>query len=167
MITAAELKKYSSLLRKKLREEENQFLIEGEKLLYEALSAGTEIIIVMKQLSTDISPGLLSLLAKKKIPFEDLRSDQFRKLTDTVNSQGIVAVVNSAGIKKKDLKKIDTPLVLLLNNISDPGNMGTILRTALWFGVKDIILSGDCVEIFNPKVVRSAMGALFKLNFSP
>lgn len=165
MISEAALKRYSSLLHKKHREEEKAFIIEGEKLILEALESGKNIEVIIAISENVASENLLTRLQKKSVRFESCTASRFKKLTDTVHPQGIIAVVSSAGYFKPETAAISSPLVLYLNNINDPGNMGTILRTAGWFGLEDIILSPECVEIFNPKVVRSAMGAIFKLNF--
>ncbi len=165
MISAAQLKKFSSLLQKKYRDEEHLFLIEGEKLIVEALRAGKVISAVMKLNGHSVSDELESRLNKKHIEIENVKTEQFRRLTDTVHPQGIVAVVSSEGLIRDDIGGVTAPVVLYLNSITDPGNMGTILRTCHWFGVKEVVLSKECVEVLNPKVLRSAMGAVFNLNF--
>jgi TrmH family RNA methyltransferase len=163
MISKNELKYYSSLLLKKFRNEENKFIIEGEKNVLEGLNSSykAEIIFVsneFKETNTDLFEFLQS-----RTRTEILRNIEFIKLTDTVAPQGIAAVFhkrkltyNAAGLKSK--------VVIALDNISDPGNVGTIIRTCDWFGIKEIFLSTGCAEITNPKTLRASMGSIFHLD---
>ena len=86
----------------------------------------------------------------------------FKYITDVLNPQGILAVVE----KKSKTNMIDynQDIILVLDGIQDPGNIGTILRTVDSIGLKQIILSDKCADIYNPKVVRSTMGAIFRVN---
>jgi len=89
----------------------------------------------------------------------------FLKMTDTVTSQGIVAVVRQKEYSAEDFWKLfrSRSLLVAMDDVADPGNVGTILRTCDWFGVEGVLMSNDSVELFNPKVLRSTMGAVFHL----
>ncbi|MCM1309038.1 MAG: RNA methyltransferase [Butyrivibrio sp.] len=98
--------------------------------------------------------------------YETVREDIFARMSDTKTPQGILATVRMPrhtldGI----LKKSETPLLAVLENIQDPGNLGTIIRTAEGAGADGIIMSRDTADIFNPKAVRSTMGSLFRMPF--
>ena len=97
----------------------------------------------------------------------EINADRFRELTGTVNAQGILAVAERRAYHMADILGADPAKahVLVLDNLQDPGNLGTIFRTAEAAGVNGIVLSSDCVDIYNPKVVRSTMGAVLRMPF--
>ncbi len=165
MITKAGLKYYSSLLSQKQRSREKKFLVEGEKLILEAISSEyeCEIVFVLKQFA-DENSNLIKQIDQKKIRTVFLKSAELKKLCDTKMPQGIVAAFHFDKQKRKNFE--NEKLIVALENISDPGNLGTILRNCDWFGVKDVFLSTDCVEIYNPKVIRASAGSSFHLNIS-
>lgn len=163
MLTRSELKRYSSLLRKKYRTEEKKFLVEGKKSVSEGLDSIfiCEAVFVTKQFH-ESNIQLARSIEKRRIGYEILKNNDFKKLTDTKSPQGIVAVF----LKPDSQPKLpaESKIIVALENVSDPGNLGTIIRTCDWFGVSDLILSDDCADIYNPKVIRSAMGSLFHMN---
>jgi TrmH family RNA methyltransferase len=163
MITKNELKYYSSLLQKKFRNEENKFIIEGEKSVIEGLNSSyrPEIAFISNEFS-ETNPDLFAYL-ESKTRTEVLKNIEFIKLTDMVTPQGIAAVFN----KKKlafNPAHIKSRIVIALDNISDPGNVGTILRTCDWFGITEVLLSTGCADICNPKTLRASMGSVFHVN---
>jgi TrmH family RNA methyltransferase len=164
MISKAELKYYSSLLKKKYRDEEKKFIIEGKKLVEEALNSNysCEIILITNNFSKQNSDFIKSL-NKKNYRVEVIESQDFEKISDTVTPQGIAAVLRQP-LNKKLNEKILSHFIIYLENISDPGNLGTIIRTCDWFGIDTLILSESSVEVWNPKVIRSSMGSIFHLN---
>jgi TrmH family RNA methyltransferase len=104
---------------------------------------------------------VLVKIEQKSIPYQVITKNDFTKLSTTQTPQEIIGIFKISAARKE----IDKDSIIVgLENISDPGNLGTILRTCEWFGVKTVILSKECAEVFNPKVVRSSMGAVFKLN---
>ncbi len=163
MLTQKQLKYYSSLLHKKYRQKEKKFLIEGEKLVNDALNGSYKIEIAFLTNSfAEKKPDLKNRIKSFRLPFELLRDKDFEKLCDTVTPQGIAAV-----LKFPDkIKPYSSGIIVCIDNISDPGNLGTILRNCEWFGFKDILVSENSAEVFNPKVIRSAMGSLFYLNIA-
>ena len=164
MVTKNELKYYSSLLKKKARDEENKFIIEGAKIISEGLSSGynCEIVLVTNQFYRN-NRQLISNFQREKIRLEILNDSDFSKLADTITPQGIAAVFVKPTIKKNFTKHINSELVVCLDNVSDPGNLGTIIRNCDWFGIKDILLVNHCADPYNPKTIRSCMGSNFHL----
>jgi RNA methyltransferase, TrmH family len=163
LVSKGELKYYSSLLQKKFRYEEKKFIAEGKKLIEEALASGFECEIVFaSQHFEEANPAYCSKLPSRVTKYEALNNHEFLKLCDTETPQGIAAVFHQKETKNK-IKK-DEGIIAALENISDPGNLGTIFRNCDWFGVKSIILSSECAEAYNPKVIRASMGSLFHLN---
>lgn len=161
MLTRNEIKYYSSLLRKKERYEEKKFLAEGRKIVEEGLSSNFDCEIVAASVSfIESHPEFISTIRKYNPKFEVVNNKDFLKLSDTENPQGIAAVFKMPG-KNYNLERLD--FIAALDNVNDPGNAGTIIRTCDWFKVDGILLSEKSVYPFNPKVVRSAMGSLFHL----
>ena len=162
MITGNELKYYSSLLQKKYRQKEKKFIVEGDKLVTEGIESGlVPEVIFTTQSFYNAQHDYFNSLADFRV--ERIRAADFRRLTDTKNPQEVVAVF-SFRKNKKGTEGIRSDIVVYLDNISDPGNTGTILRNCDWFGITDVLLSENSVELYNPKVVRSTMGSLFHLN---
>jgi len=165
MISKNELKYYSSLLYKKYREKEKKFLLEGTKIVWEGINSGyhAEVVFVTHSYIVD-NKQLIKNFSNKKLRVEILKNIEFEKISDTINPQGIAAVLKipspSAGI---EICTLTSPIVCL-ENISDPGNVGTIIRNSDWFGIKDLIMSKNCAEVYNPKTIRASMGSVFHLN---
>ena len=161
MLSSAHIKQLKSLHKKKFRRQENKFLLEGYRLVSQALSANTEIEeiwITKKSLESLKSMNLIKQIEKKNIIWNIAPNKIIRQISDSLNDQGIIALAPIPIYKKY---KIPPKQSIYLDGISDPGNMGTLLRTAAWFGIKSVFFSSNCVDPFNSKVVRSAMGAHF------
>jgi len=165
MISQSKLKYYSSLLQKKYRNEEKKFIVEGKKLVEEGIQQTRyrcEIIFITNEFNEKNEAFVFSLL--KDFPVEIIRSIDFKRLCDTQQPQGIAAAFQ---FPLDDLQpKLVSRKIVYLENISDPGNLGTIIRTCDWFGFGQILLSKNCVELFNPKVIRASMGSLFHISVS-
>ncbi len=159
-----QIKYIKKLKDKKFRDEKNEYLIEGIKLVKEAIEENVTIKMVVICEDCDnngtIEQSLLYEIAKYNCIY--VTKKLFNSITDVVNPQGILAVVE----KGDNIEKIDysEEIILALDGIQDPGNLGTILRTADSANLKQIILSADCADPYNPKVVRSTMGAIFRMN---
>ena len=97
--------------------------------------------------------------------FEILSDNVFSYVSDTKTPQGILAIVKRKEYKLEDIINVKNPHIMVLDNLQDPGNLGTIFRTAEAAGVTGIVLSRDCVDIYNPKVIRSTMGAIYRMPF--
>lgn len=160
---SANLKKMVASLRiKKKREENRLFTAEGEKLCRELIESSfkTELVVIRSSPIDDIL-ALAGEFYKLNVPVYMARKKQFDGLCDTKTPQGILAVVNME--ERGDT--INEPFIAL-DGVSDPGNLGTIIRTADWFSIKHIILGENCADRFNPKVVRSTMGSMFRCRVS-
>ena len=159
MLSASSIKHLKSLHQKKFRRKENSFILEGHRLIDQALSANAEIEEVWmtkKSLASPNGKDLFQQIENKKIPSSITPDKIIRQVSDSLNDQGIIALTPIPTYKKYNQSPKQS---IYLDGVSDPGNMGTILRTAAWFGIKSVFRSPDCVDPFNSKVVRSAMGA--------
>jgi RNA methyltransferase, TrmH family len=163
MLTKNELKYYSSFLQKKNRLEGQKFLVEGIKLIQEGLNSRLKCEIIMHtEAFFEESKKLLEQAVLQSARVEEIKSADFAKLADTKTPQEVAAVFcmqekNSDGL-------ISGKVICALENISDPGNMGTILRNCDWFGIRHVIIDENCAEIYNPKVIRASAGSVFHLN---
>ena len=161
MISTKKIKELRSLHQKKFRRKENIFLLEGYRLINQALFANAEITEVwLTQKSSDSIFGkeIIKELENKQIQFSFAPDKIIKQISNSLNDQGIIAL---APIPTYEQYSKLPNTAIYLDGISDPGNMGTILRTAAWFGIKSIFYSINCVDPFNSKVVRAAMGAHF------
>lgn len=165
MISKSQISYIKSLQQKKFRKEHQQFIVEGDKLCDEFLSSEFLVhgIYVLEH-KREKYELLLSKLSKK-IEIEILKKEEMDKLSNMSTSPDVLCVVNMPTdplIKELSKEVIISDLVIVLDGVKDPGNMGTIIRIADWFGIKHIVCSEDCVELFNPKVVQSTMGSLLR-----
>jgi TrmH family RNA methyltransferase len=171
-ISGSALRELAKLNQKKFRRAERRFLIEGFHLVEEALESDWRIetiLITPAAESKEIGKRLLERAGKKKVDVAGISDPEAAKLSDTVTSQGILAVVH---VKEDAIERFwpstnRRSLIVALEGISDPGNLGTILRTCDWFGVDAVWLDPASVELYSPKVVRSTMGSIFRLRVFP
>ena len=161
MITKAALKEYASLKEKKYRSSTGKILIEGKRLVEEALKSSyfCEAIVATENF---LNSHDISFLSSHEIHI--VTEKEFKLLSDTQSAQGIGAVLEIPAFEDR-IDILKSECILYFDEIKDPGNAGTMIRTAAWFGIKDIVLSQDSVDVFNPKVVRSSMGSIFSMNF--
>ena len=165
----------ASLQTKKGREESGSFLAEGEKLAREAAAARLPVshIFLSEKRRASLEGELFSLFSDKI--FENTRlfivdDGCFEKISSEISPQGVITVIkyldffkNKDIIYKEDFFLAPDERALALFSIRDPGNLGSVIRSAVAFGIEHLVLSGDCVDIYNPKTVRSAMGSLFRI----
>lgn len=165
MISKSDLQYYSSLLSKKHRRAENKFIVEGKKSVLEGLKSnyGCEVVFVTNKFAEEHEDAIAEL-AKVKKKFISLKQKEFLKISDTETPQGIAAVFMKPEREFSPDIFTDEKLIVMLENISDPGNLGTIIRNCDWFGVKNIFLSDSIVDYTNPKVIRASMGSVFHVN---
>ncbi|MCR5280017.1 MAG: RNA methyltransferase [Lachnospiraceae bacterium] len=165
MITSADNKKIKNVVqlitKAKARREQDAFVIEGIKLFEEA----PEDLIKEVYVSESCDYKSIKL---DKVPHEMVKDEVFRKMTDTLTPQGVLCVVSRKHWTLKDMMESAVesgPVYMVLETIQDPGNLGTIMRTAEGAGVTGIIMNNETVDIYNPKTVRSTMGSIFRVPF--
>ena len=146
------------LHKKKYRDQHQKFFIENPKVLWEEYSNSLLDSIYVTDNFYQANEDCKILKAVYRISEKDLK-----KISNQVNPLGMVALLNMPEPKQFIFKSKN---VLILDNISDPGNMGTIIRTADWFGFKHLFLGDNCVEVFNPKVVAASMGSIFNISIN-
>lgn len=149
------------VLKAKARREQGLFVAEGRKMFLEAPRDWISSVFVSRTLSMDgeFMEQLGELL------WEVVSDDVFRRMSDTLTPQGILTVLRTPSYDPGEVLKEEAPLVLVLEDLQDPGNAGTIFRTAEGAGVRCIFLTKGCVDVTNPKVIRSTMGSVYRMPF--
>ncbi|NLP35590.1 MAG: RNA methyltransferase [Clostridiales bacterium] len=161
----AQVKNLNLLQKKaKARKEQGVFVVEGTKMFEEARNAG---LLVKAYASESFYQSKISDNANYflKLDYEVLADNIFKDIADTKTPQGIMGVVRQTEYSLEDILLYSKPLLLLLEDIRDPGNLGTILRSAEGAGVTGVILNRSCVDLYNPKVIRSTMGSIYRVPF--
>lgn len=146
------------------RREQNAFVTEGKKMFEEAKELG-----VVKRAYVGESYLQNLPMAEKEyfqgMEYEVVSDSVLKEAADTKTPQGIMAIVEKPSYTLSELLKRDKLHLLLLEDLRDPGNLGTIIRTAEGAGISGVIMSKETVDLFNPKVVRSTMGSIFRVPF--
>lgn len=155
-MTNKELDFLIKLKQKKYRQSEACFVVENPKVILEEKNNPNlkQVYVTDNFLNSQDD----SLAFKYQI----ISEKELKQVTNSVTPQGMLAIFQTPEVKAFDFK---AKAIFILDNLQDPGNLGTIIRTADWFGFKDLFLGKNCVDIFNPKVVAASMGSLFHLNF--
>jgi len=157
MLSKNEIKDIQSLSQKKFRDELKLFIAEGPKIvgeLIELIPHQIEKIYAIEEWMKNRKSSV------QTIEMIEISSVELAKLSQLQTPNQVVAI-----IRKKESKKPDASLfTLYLDTIQDPGNFGTIIRIADWFGIKDIVCSSGCVDLYNPKVIQSTMASMARVN---
>lgn len=149
-----------SLNQKQHRDTNSLFLAEGEKLCRELFNSDfdTELVLIRDSSNPEVI-DIANEFGNNGVPIYNAPKHQFDQLTETKSPQGIIAVAN-----KKDRVITPNESFLALEDVQDPGNVGTIIRTAEWFGIKQVILTPNCADQYNPKTVRATMGSIYRVD---
>ena len=157
------------LSKAKTRREQGLYVVDGPKMCSELSPCDVEKIYVTDDFfasnQADMCRGILS-----ECGYEQVSGSEMKQMSDTVTPQGILVVARQRRIKglsglMERVNKKEAPLLLLLDTMQDPGNLGTVLRASEAAGVDGIIMNRECVDIYSPKVVRSTMGAVLRVPF--
>jgi TrmH family RNA methyltransferase len=153
MISQADLKRFASLRQTKFRQKYGQFIVEGRKVVEEVFHSEWEIdtILITKD-----------FLDKHTVPYSYhvISSQEMHRISNFDTPPGVLAVVNKPNFAPPSLSQ---HLNLVLDQISDPGNLGAILRICDWYGIDKVWLNGDCVDETNPKVIAASMGSFLRV----
>lgn len=153
MLSKNIIKHLNALQRKKFRNESGEFILEGEKMVLEAVQLFRGRIVKVYCLSEFSMENDLS-----EVDFELIEEKELKQISGLTTPNKALAILRQevVSVEKNDF-------YLALDGIQDPGNMGTIIRLADWFGLKQIICSPDCVDCYNPKVVQATMGSILRV----
>jgi TrmH family RNA methyltransferase len=166
MITRNQVKLILSLQKRKVREENSLFMIEGDKLVREYILAGNRVVLLAGK--PEWIDGESEAVITGADEVATVSYDELRRISSLRTPHNVLAV---APMKKGTFSEdiLHGRLIPALEYVQDPGNLGTIIRIAAWFGIKDILCSPDCVDFYNPKVIQATMGAFMHVNvwYSP
>ena len=149
-----------SLQRKKVRDSERLYIIEGDKIVKEYLMSGKRVASLIGK------PGFIGSLPADLLESTDeiipVSYDELRKLSTLSTPHNAMALIPMPD-DELDQDALRTSLGVALDFIQDPGNLGTIIRAAAWFGIRNVICSKNCVDVYNPKVIQASMGAMLNV----
>lgn len=152
-LSSSDIKNIRALQQKKLRKESNRFVVEGLKTVKELLLSDLKVDSIY---TTDSE-----VFADASVPVVPISQKELERISGLKTPNRVLALVE---IPKPQPLNWSQPLIVMLDGIRDPGNLGTIIRTSKWFGVSTIVCSEDCADVWDRKVVQSTMGALFHVN---
>ena len=160
MTASPDWKRYRSLQQKKYRTDERRFLVQGRKVVAELLASSVRCEAIFA--TADGAAFIAAAAAKRDVPLHVLAPHQVDRLGTLETGNELVAIAS-----QRDELPFRAPaageLMLALDDVHDPRNMGGLLRIADWFGVSRVLCSPDCIEVYNPKVVQSSMGSIFRV----
>lgn len=148
---------------KKFRDQKRVFVAEGLKLVNDALQS-TSASVQMLIYTASSQPHLQDKIDTRQDQCHLVSAKEYSQISMQKSPQEVMAVLSMG--ESTAPKELKDDLLLILDKIRDPGNMGTIIRLADWFGIKNIVCSEDTVDCYNPKVVQSSMGAIFRVGIS-
>ena len=159
MLSKAKIKYIKSLQLKKHRDQEGLFTVEGEKSVMEFLRS--ELTVVAVYGTEEFITKHLVLLEQRYVEFESIDKDQLISVGSYKSNDGAIAIIKKPAYV--DWPSLDTQFTIALDAINDPGNLGTIIRIADWYGINHILVSENSVDVFNPKVVNSSKGSFTRV----
>ena len=157
MLSKNEIKNLRALHQKKFRDQERKILVEGERIIQDLVDRNAEKVKRIF-LAKNFNANSLDL---SDFDTTILDNDTIQQLAASKSPQGIVALIDCPEEEYED-----DQFILVLDGIQDPGNFGTILRTAAWFGIRQIVCSPDSVDFSNPKVIQASMGSVYDVRIS-
>lgn len=166
MISHAQAKLIRRLKRRKRREEEGAFLVEGIRLTEELLASGADVELVVTAPGleeTERGRRLLDRVVGRPLSHAPVSDRELSDLADTETPQGVLAVVRRPEMGPSDLPLGERPVLLILDGVSDPGNLGTLLRVADGLGLTGVVTLPGTVDPWNPKAVRASAGSIFRV----
>ncbi|MCM1088141.1 MAG: RNA methyltransferase [Muribaculaceae bacterium] len=149
----------------KARKEQGLFIVEGIKMFLEAPIERIEKVYISASFSKQTPVSCAKKMTEVSKICETAADDVFQKMSDTKTPQGILCVMKQYRYEVEEMLAMPNPLLVILEGIQDPGNLGTIVRSAEGAGVSGIIMSADTVDIYNPKTIRSTMGSIYRMPF--
>jgi TrmH family RNA methyltransferase len=164
MLSKNQLKQITSLKVKKFREESRQFIAEGHKLVSELMNSRFTVVAVYA--SAEWIVANLAIIRAKNIPAVETELHEMERISALATPSPVLAVVAmpDPDFAISPFRYFATSLSLALDDIRDPGNLGTIIRIADWFGIETVLCSENCVDVYNPKVVQATMGSVARVN---
>ncbi len=167
MITSSSnklIKEIKLLHKKKGRWNTKSFFIEGIRSVEQCIKSGEKVkyIVYSSELLSESGQDFINDVESEAFDIYEVTQELFKDISDTDTPQGILAVVQFNEYKLEDILN-DNNFLILLDRVQDPGNLGTIIRNSDAFGANGVIVTSGCVDIYNPKTIRSTMGSIFQI----
>lgn len=159
MLSKAQISLITSLQNKKYRKQQGLFIVEGIKSVAEFIASSYQVESIFYTGDANTKVGKIL----HNIKSYELTEAEFQKISTLKSPQGILALVKLPKAQHIDISDLRHGYTIVLDDVQDPGNLGTIIRTAEWFGIKHIICSIGTVDAYNPKVVQATMGSLARI----
>ncbi len=160
MLVKSQAKYIQSLSQKKFRDEEKAFVAEGPKIINELLGASNVELLHLYALRDWINSNEASNASLPAVKITEIKQNELERLSFMQTPNQVLAVFKKPSFGKPSF---ENKVTILLDGIQDPGNLGTIVRTADWFGIENIICSKESADVFNPKTVQSTMGSIARV----
>lgn len=157
MLSKSQIRFISALKQKKFRKEYGAFVVEGAKSVREFIDSGYAVQSIFCTPETFTKMGKIP----QNIESFEISTNELKKISNLTTPQGVLALVSIPEVQETE--KAAEGFTLVLDDVQDPGNLGTIIRTADWFGMKNIICSFGSVDAYNPKTVQASMGSLSRM----
>ncbi len=158
----ARVKEWAQLLERRGRDKQAKYIIEGYHLIEEALRSGAPVETIMYSLEKGVPAGFADQVTPS-VEWVGVSQAVLEKCSDTQTPQGVLAVVARPQLGMDELLAREHDLVVVLDGVQDPGNLGTIIRSADAVGAKAVVLGRGTVDLYNPKTIRSTMGSMYHL----
>ncbi len=163
-LTARRNKEIASLARKKHRDRLGQMLVEGVRAVEAAVASQASLVDLVITEAVQQQARVQALVAQAGVPVYVVPEHVLARLSDVQTSQGVLAVACTRLVPEAHLSALAT--ILALDGVQDPGNVGAVIRTAAWFGVDALLAGPGTADVFQPKVVRAAMGGLWDMHLA-
>ncbi|MGA3243803.1 MAG: RNA methyltransferase [Bacteroidota bacterium] len=163
-VSKADIKYFRSLSQKKVRQSERKFILEGWRALKEVLNSSSKVetvAVLSRYLQDPDYESILTKFGERGASIKEVTEAELSQVADTVHAQGVLAVVHQKTYSLENIRRGQPSVVVAADAVSDPGNLGSMIRSSDWFDVDLVLLGGGCVELYNEKVVRSTVGSLF------
>lgn len=160
MLSAAHIKQVKALKERNIRRERYQFVVEGEKMFHELIQSSfeAEAVYALEQWAGSLSSEIRQSLGNKLILISE---KELERISSLKQPNKVLAVVNMPRLQVSEITFND--VILAFEDISDPGNLGSIIRIADWFGIRQIVCSTHSVDCYNPKTIQATMGSVFRV----
>lgn len=158
-VSKNQIKLYNSLQQKKYRNETGLFLAEGTKIVLELLQSNFEVVQLY---CTTEWAGENKVISHSNM--EIISLNEIKKISALTNPQPVLALVKQKQLAHFNGDELKNNLTLFLDDIRDPGNLGTILRVADWYGIQNVVCTANTVDLYNPKVIQASMGSFLRVN---
>lgn len=149
----------------KERKKDNVFLAEGMKMFEEAPENRVKEVYIIEEILQKLDKRSEVYKKLERLGYETVSEEVFGKMSDTQTPQGILMVLEKPVYTLEELLKVEKPLFVVLEDLQDPGNLGTIVRTGEGAGVTAVLMTKNTVDLFNPKTIRATMGSIYRVPF--